>query len=99
MPYYSRYNALYGALLRYGYEYTPLILCPLWGVLLRCIRYALQAVPMRGAFGSPSSRPALLSFGCSLLTGARARSIGLFFALLAVLSRARNAIDSGRGAA
>lgn len=72
MPYYSRCNALYGALLRYEYEeYTPLILCPLCGVLLRCGRYALQAVPMRGAFGSPSSRPALLSLGCSLLTGAR----------------------------
>nr|DAY97145.1 MAG TPA: hypothetical protein [Caudoviricetes sp.] len=36
-------------------EYTPLILCPLWGVLLCCGLYALQAVPMRGAFGSPSS--------------------------------------------
>lgn len=67
MPYYSRRNALYRAL----WEYNPLLLCPLWGVLLRCGWYALQAVPMRGAFGSPSSRPALLSLGCSLLTGAR----------------------------
>lgn len=100
MPYYSRCNALYGALLRYGYGiYTPLILCPLRGVLLRCGRYALQAVPMRGAFGSPSSRPALLSFGCSLLTGARGAFNRVVFRVLAVLSRARNAIDSGRGAA
>lgn len=101
MPYYSRCNALYGALLRYGwgYYYTPLILCPLWGVLLRCGRYALQAVPMRGAFGSPSSRPALLSFGCSLLTGARGAFNRVVFRVLAVLSRARNAIDSGRGTA
>lgn len=78
MPYYSRYNAPYGALLRYGYkEYTPLILCPLWGVLLRCA----------------------LSVGCSLLAGARGAFNRVIFCVLAVLSRAQNAIDSERGTA
>lgn len=50
MPYYSRCNALYGGLycVRGIEEYTPPILCPLWGVLLRCGLYALQAVTRAG---------------------------------------------------
>lgn len=41
----------------------------------------------------------VLSLGCSLLTGARGAFNRVVFCVLAVLSRARNAIDSGRGTA
>lgn len=50
-----------------------------------------RSMPFCGAFP--------LSFGCSLLTGARGAFNRVIFRVLAVLSRARNAIDSGRGTA
>ena len=50
-----------------------------------------RSMPFYGAFP--------LSFGCSLLTGARGAFNRVVFRVLAVLSRARNAIDSGRGTA
>nr|DAU99743.1 MAG TPA: hypothetical protein [Caudoviricetes sp.] len=85
-----------------------LFLYPIIAAVMRCIGlYCVRGIgnitrfyyARCGAFGSPSSRPALLSFGCSLLTGARGAFNRVIFRVLAVLSRARNAIDSGRGTA
>lgn len=65
-----------------------------WGIPILPAAVALvygRSMPFCGAFP--------LSFGCSLLTGARGAFNRVVFCVLAVLSRARNAIDSGRGAA